>query len=662
MSQSQRRLLQIFAVLAAWAVIVVCRLIQIQLVRHDHYMNRALRQQERTLALNPVRGSIIDANGRILAESISAESIYADPQSIGNRRGVAKLIASVPGIGLTAGEIEAKLKTTAGFAWIARQVPLEVAAAVRARRIPGIDFVEEHRRSYPRASLAANVIGYTGMDGEGLAGIEHALDRNVRGRAGKVTILRDARRGMYLVGGEGPNRPVNGDNVVLTVDSVIQFIAERALASAATKYRAAGGSVTVMDPRTGDILAMASWPTFDPNRFRESGENAWRNRSVQDLYEPGSTFKIITAAAGLEAGVVTPSQIIDCNNGSIQIANVSIREHGGHRYNMMTFEDVLVHSSNVGTIKVGLMLGQNRFHEFIRRFGFGARTGVALPGEAVGIVRPTQKWSMLSNASMSIGQEISVTPIQLLRAVSAVANDGVMVEPRIVDRIVDGEGNLIARAERKPGTRVISEKTAALLNEMLKSVVLRGTGENAALAEHTVAGKTGTAQKAERGGYSDKVVASFVGYVPADRPRIALLVVIDDPKGAQYGGTVAAPVFREVAEASLRYLGVAPSVPSRSFPLQPQVLARFTAPAASLNPPSTIVPDLTGLDARAAIAQAVAAGYTVRTSGTGVVRVQAPVGGQPTPASRQLELRLEPASAPVRIVVPSPPPVAEVAR
>ena len=661
MSTSQRRLLQIFAVLAVWAVIVVGRLIQIQLVRHDHYMNRALRQQERTLSLSPVRGSIIDANGRVLAESISAESIYADPQSIGNRRAVAKSIASVPGIGLTAAEIESKLKTNSGFAWIARQVPLEVAAAVRARRIPGVDFVEEHRRSYPRVSLAANVIGYTGMDGEGLAGIEHSLDRSVRGRAGKVTILRDARRGMYLVGGEGPNRPANGDNVVLTLDSVVQFIAERALASAAQKYRAAGGSVIVMDPRTGDVLAMASWPTFDPNRFRESADTAWRNRAVQDLYEPGSTFKIITAAAGLEEGIVTPSQIIDCNNGSIEIANVSIREHGGNRYNMMTFEDVLVHSSNVGTIKIGLLLGQRRFHDYIRRFGFGSRTGVALPGEAVGLVRPTQKWSMLSNASMSIGQEIAVTPLQLLRAVSAVANNGMLVEPRIVDRIVDGDGNLILRAERKPGKRVISEKTAALLNEILKSVVLRGTGENAALAEHMVAGKTGTAQKAGRGGYSDKVVASFVGYVPADRPRIAMIVVIDDPKGAQYGGTVAAPVFREVAEASLRYLGVPPSVPSRSFPLQPQVLARFSQPAAA-NVVTSAVPDLSGLDARAAIAQAVAAGYTVRTHGTGVVTTQEPAAGGRPPEFRQLELRLEPAAAPTRIEVPAPPFAPEIAQ
>jgi cell division protein FtsI (penicillin-binding protein 3) len=661
MKLSQRRLLQIFAFLAAWAVIVVARLVQVQLVRHDHYMNRALRQQERTLSLNPVRGSIVDARGRILAESVSAESVYADPQAIRDIRSAARALAAIPGFGLTAKEIESKLKSDAGFVWLARQLPLETTAAVRKLKLAGIDFVEEHRRSYPRSTLAANVIGYVGLDGEGLAGIENSLDDQVRGRAGKVTILRDARRGMYLVGGEGANAPVNGHHVVLTIDSVVQFIAERALEKAATKYRAASGSVVVMDPSNGNILAMASYPTFNPNHYRDFSPDAWRNRAVQDLYEPGSTFKIITAAAGLEEGVVTPSQIIDCNNGSIEIANVSIREHGGHRYNLLSFGEVLEHSSNVGTIKVGLSLGQRRFYEYIRRFGFGQRTGVTLKGEAQGLLRPVTRWSMLSNASISIGQEIGVTPIQLVRAVGAVANDGVLVQPRLVDRIVDANGRVVMQPERKPGVRVVSQKTSARLNEMLKGVVVRGTGANAALEEHAVAGKTGTAQKATRGGYSyDKVVASFVGYVPADRPRLVMLVAIDEPRGAQYGGTVAAPVFREVAEATLRYLGVPPSMPSRAITTAPPVLAAFSQ-SAPVSTGASNVPDLRGLDARAAIARAVAAGYTVRTHGSGVVRAQEPMPGA-TPGQRQLTLELQPASAPKQITVPEPSAFSEAAR
>ncbi|MEO8036141.1 MAG: penicillin-binding transpeptidase domain-containing protein, partial [Acidobacteriota bacterium] len=436
----------------------------------------------------------------------------------------------------------------------------------------------------------------------------------------------------------------DGNDVVLTIDSVVQFITERALARAVERYRAAGGSAIVMDPSDGSILAMASLPTFDPNRFGESLPATWRNRNTQEMYEPGSTFKIVTAAAGLEEGIITPSQIIDCGNGAIQIGNVAIHEHGGHRYSLMTFEDVIVHSSNVGTIRVGLSLGPARFYKYMRDFGFGERTGIQLPGEATGLVRRTEKWSMLSNASMSIGQEIGVTPLQIVRAVATVANGGVRVEPRIVDRIVDAKGRVLFKPATPEPRRVISEKTAAVLNEILKAVVARGTGENAALAEHIVAGKTGTAQKAGRGGYSpDKFVASFAGYVPADRPRLVMLVVIDEPKGAQYGGTVAAPVFREIAEASLRYLGVRPSIPARSLGVGAPLLATFSQESGdklSATSARTSVPDFRGLDARAAIANAVAAGLNVRVVGSGVVTSQNPTAGGALPVDHRVQLTL----------------------
>src|SRR5688572_12312435 len=290
MGLSNKRLLQIFAVLAAWGVVVVVRLVQVQLMRHDHYVARAQKQQESTLALNPVRGSILDAKGRVLAESIAAESIYADPQAIADRKLTAKKLAAVRGIGLTARELEAKLRGRTSFAWIARQLPLEVTAEVRKLSLPGIYFIEAHRRAYPRATLAANVVGYVGLDGDGLGGIEHSFDEHVRGTPGKVTLLRDARRGAYLVGGDGANRPRDGHHVVLTIDSVIQFISERALQKAVSQYNAKGGSIVVMDLE-GSILAMASAPTFDPNRFRDFPPAAWRDRNTQDFYEPGSTFK-----------------------------------------------------------------------------------------------------------------------------------------------------------------------------------------------------------------------------------------------------------------------------------------------------------------------------------------------------------------------------------
>jgi cell division protein FtsI (penicillin-binding protein 3) len=635
---SQKRLLQLFAILAAWAVIVIARLVQIQLVRHGEYVTKAARQQERTLALQPVRGSIVDRNGRILAESIAAESIYADPQAIVDRAQTAKALASVTALQMDARELSVKLNSASGFVWIARQLPLETTAAVKALKLPGVYFLEEHRRSYPRATLAANVVGYAGVDGEGLAGIEHSFDAQVRGRAGRVTLLRDARRGMYLVGGEGPNRPIDGNNVVLTIDSVVQFIAERALGRAVDRYQGAGGVAIVMDPRDGRILAMASNPTFDPNRFRDFGPDFRRNRAVQDAYEPGSTFKVVTASAGLEEGVVTPSQILDCGDGYIQIGSTQIHEHGGNRYGRITFEEVMIHSSNVGAIRVGLALGQDRFYRYIRRFGFGERSGVTLPGEALGRVRPTAQWSQLSNASLSIGQEINVTPLQVIDAIAAVANGGLRVQPRIVEKVVDAKNNTIYTPPQTAPVRVISEKTAAVLNEILKAVVTNGTGVQAALAEHVVAGKTGTAQKAGRGGYGDKVVASFGGYVPADRPQLAILVVVDEPKLAEYGGTVAAPAFKEIAESTLRYLNVAPSIPARTIDVNAPMLATF-----SQKPVTTAgseVPDLRGLDARAAVALATSAGFRVRASGSGVVQTQQPLPGEALPSDHQVVLTL----------------------
>ena len=621
MTLQHKRLLQLFAGLTAWSVLVIARLAQVQLVRHDEYVQKAQRQQERTLPLDPVRGSILDARGRVLAESVAAVSIYADPQTIADARGTARALASVPGIGLTAKQIEQKLASDGAFVWLARQLPADIGEAARKLKVPGLYFLDEHRRTYPRGMLAANVVGYVGLDGEGLAGIEHTFDDRVRGRAGRVTLLRDAKRGMYLVGGEGSNRPIDGDSVALTIDSVVQFITERALQKAVEKYHGAGGSAIVMNPTDGAILAMASYPSFDPNHFRDFGPDAWRNRDVQDMYEPGSTFKIVTASAALEEGLVTPSQILDCGNGAIQIGNAVIHEHGGAKYGLITFEDVIVHSSNVGTIRVGLSLGQERFYSYIRKFGFGERTGIELPGETPGKLRRTQSWSQLSNASIAIGQEIGVTPLQIATAIATVANGGVRVAPHIVDHMIDAQGNLIGRSQRSAPVRVISEKTAAVLNEILKAVVAHGTGVRAALAEHIVAGKTGTAQKAVRGGYSpDRVVASFGGYVPADRPRLVILVVVDDPHGSQYGGEIAAPAFKEIAEASLRYLGVEPTIPARTINAAPPLLAAFSQQREVRT--DAAVPNVIGLDARAAVANATAAGYRVRTFGSGVVQSQ----------------------------------------
>lgn len=641
MKISDRRMIFLAAVLSVWAIAVVARLVQIQIVRNSYYVSKAARQQERTIELTPVRGSLRDARGRILAESVEAESIYADPQAVADKKRTAAKLAQIPTLG-SAKEIAKRLSGNGEFAWVARQVSPETAAAVRKLSLPGIYLLSEHKRSYPKGHLAANVIGYVGVDGKGLAGVEHSFNEWVRGKSGKITLLRDARRGTYLVDRQqGVAAAEDGKHVVLTIDQVIQFISEKTLEETVTKYRAASGSVIVLDPNDGSVLAMASFPSFDPNEYRKASPDAWRNRVVQDRYEPGSTFKIITAAAGLEEGKVTPSQIIDCEMGGINIGRFRIREHGDERYGLISFEDVLAHSSNVGTIKVGLALGKSGLYQWTRKFGFGERTGIELPGEAAGILRPTEKWSLLSNASISIGQEIGATPLQVALATAAVANGGVLLAPRIVDKVIDDRGNVVHSVKREESRRVISERTAAVLNEMLKTVVVRGTGKAAQLPEHVVAGKTGTAQKAGRGGYSNDVIASFAGYVPADRPRLVILVAIDSPKTAQYGGVIAAPAFRQIAEASLRYLDVPPSVPARELQIDGLKLA-------SLNPaiPArkrggvVVVPDLTGLDARQAFARATAAGLELRADGRGVVALQQPPAGTVVKPGARLEIRL----------------------
>lgn len=573
----KRRMILLFGGMMAWMLIVIVRLGQIQVVRHDDYVERAARQQERTVALAPVRGSIYDAHGRLLAESVVSHSLYADPQSIEEVSEVVERIGSVEGLGVREDVLRSRLGRGGEFAWLARQVDDELYERVMALGIPGIYSVEEHRRRYPNEALLASVLGMVGIDGQGLGGIEHSLDKFVRGRPGVVTLLRDARRGSYLVNAEATNGPVDGFNLVLTVDEVVQYITERALEDAVESSRAKSGTAIVIDPRNGAILAMASYPDFDPNEYTESPQENWRNRVVQDVFEPGSTFKIVTAAAAIEEGIVTPSAMIDCGDGSIVLGGKTVREHGGHAYGVISFEDVLVESSNVGFVKVGMQLGPDRLYDYSRRFGFGDRTGIELPGESVGILRPVDQWSALSNGIIAFGQEIAATPLQVVLATATIANGGVRVSPRIVDRVVDASGETVFEPPPQEPVRVVSDRTAAIMNEMLKAVVSRGTGKNAAIPEYVVAGKTGTAQKAGPGGYlPNKTIASFTGYVPADRPRLAILVAIDEPRTSQYGGEIAAPAFREIAERSLRYLRVDPAFPRRVLRPVPVALGDLT--------------------------------------------------------------------------------------
>ena len=640
MPVSRSRLLLLAAGLTVWGAVVVSRLAYLQVVNHDHWVARAARQQERTVSLSPVRGAIRDREGRILAQSVMSRSIYADPSAVGDPAQAARDLASIEGLSVDRRTLERRLRAGNEFAWVARQVPDAVAEQVEALGLQGIYSLTEPSRVYPKDTLAAPLVGFVSIDGKGLGGAELASEKWARGHASKVTLLRDARRGTYQVGND--TRAVDGLDVVLTIDQVIQHIAESAVQRAVDRHAAVGGTAVVIEPATGAVLAIASVPSFDPNRFASYPPTRWKNRAVQDMYEPGSTFKIVTAAAALEEGIVTPSQLIDCEQGYIEIAGRRVREHDSNRYGVMSFEDVLVHSSNVGTIKVGLALGPQRMHDWFRRFGFGEPTGVQLPGEASGLLRPVNRWSKLSNAILSIGQEIGTTPMQMTRAAATIANGGVMMPLQVIDRVVDADGRVVWQRPEVSGTRVVSERTAALLNEMLKSVVTRGTGSGAALVDHAVAGKTGTAQKAGRHGYeAGRYVSSFVGWVPADRPRLAILVTVDEPRrGGYYGGAVAAPAFREIAEASLRYLEVEPSIPARKLSAPPLRLAAFSQdPRAGA--PAGGAPDLEGLDARSAAAAAVAAGWEIRIEGDGVVTTQIPPPGQVRP-ERIVRVRMGP--------------------
>lgn len=563
MTRSKNRLILVGALFFVWASVVLWRLVDVQILDHEEYEARAVRQHESSVELSPLRGSIYDARGRLLAGSAAAPSIYVDPQKIEDPSVLAARLARVPGIGLTEQQLHSRLDRGGEFAWVARQVAGETWDAVEQLELAGVGAIREYRRSYPNGRLGSNVLGLVGIDGDGLGGLEHSLDQFVRGESAVRTLLRDARRDLYLLDTDSTG-PIHGYDLILTIDEVVQYLTEEALLRAVSESEALSGTAIVMRPADGGILAMASYPTFDPNSYADYPASNWKNRAVQDVYEPGSTFKMVVAAAGIEEGIVTPSQPIDCGEGFIEVAGTVIREHGGKRYGVISFEEVIANSSNVGTIMVGQALGAEALDRYTRAFGYGAKTGLELPGEARGILRELDQWSGLSTASISIGQELAATPLQVALMTATIANGGVRPVPRIVDRVVTRDGRTVYQPPTVEGRRVVSARTAALTNEMLKSVVAKGTGSRAAVEGYAVAGKTGTAQKSDHNGYSDtKTIASFAGYLPADRPELVIVVMLDEPRSSQYGGEVAAPAFAEIASGAMKYLRVGHETPNR---------------------------------------------------------------------------------------------------
>lgn len=554
------RILGIFCVLLVCLAGLGVKLFGIQIRQGQHLAARAMQQYERLLPVLSRRGTIYDRAGRELAVSLRVSSLFAQPAAVPDAPRTARLLAPI--LRQSPRELQARLTSDKPFVWLQRQLDPKEAEAIAELNLKGIGLAPESRRYYPRDDLAAHVLGIVGVDERGLEGVEHLYDDLLGGKPEYITAQQDAL-GRLIYRQESPEPKAPIFDLYLTIDEVLQYLAERELARAVERSRAKAGTALILDPYTGEVLALANRPTFDPNAYRGAGLPARRNRAATDYFEPGSVFKVILAAAALEEGVVRPGDQFHGEHGAIVVNRTTIRDH--EKYGWLTVRDILAQSSNVGAIKIGQKLGKSLFYHYISGFGFGTITGVDLPGETPGLIRRPKSWSALSLPVLSLGQEISVTPLQLAAAFSAVANGGQLVRPHVVRGLRTGDQ---ARAvEPAVIRRVISPETSRALLDMLKAVVEEGTGKEAALPEHTVAGKTGTAQKVENGRYSHrKVVASFIGAVPAEQPRLVILVVIDEPEVLRWGGSIAAPAFREIAREAMKYLKVPPS-PSRDVRL-----------------------------------------------------------------------------------------------
>jgi len=565
-----------------WAIVIVCRLFWLQVVRHKEFVERAGKQQQSTFEVAPRRGVLYDRDLHELAMTVQVDSIFAVPTEISDKQATARALAAIvhtdpDDAQSTEEQIAARLEAGHSFAWVARRITAETSARVKdlikTQGLKGIYFQKEFQRFYPDNDIAAQVLGYVGVDDNGLGGLEQKFEPQLHGVSGRMYTALDARRHVL---GSSEREPEPGRNLVLTIDENIQFMAERALDHAMESTKADNGTVVIQDVHTGQILALAIRPTFNPNQFRRTTPALLRNHAVSDVYEPGSVFKLIAYSAALEQHVATPDSIVDCQGGSMTLFGRVIHDDKGDHFGRITVHEALEHSSDVGAIKMALLVGQDRYYQYIRDFGFGQRSGVELPGETRGLLRPVGKWDPSSIGSVAMGQEVGVTPLQMVSMVSTIANGGVYLPPHVLmPGQVDGtaNGKTLATPQAapfKPGGelpnplpsgahRVLSTMTAAQMRKMMEGVVLFGTGKPAQLNGYSSGGKTGTAQKIDPATrrYSKTMhVASFAGFAPVNNPVIAVAVIMDDPKGSYYGTAVSAPVFAEVAQQVLEYLGV----------------------------------------------------------------------------------------------------------
>jgi cell division protein FtsI (penicillin-binding protein 3) len=648
----KRRVVVAAALFALWAAGIEARLVYLQIFRRANLASLASRQQMQTRTVPGKRGDILDRRGHVLATSVDVDSIYAVPSEIDDAADVAaKLCKALRDCtGRERAALVERLAQRRAFAYVRRQIAPDQARRVADLDLEGVGFIKESRRFYPNTELAGHLLGYVGLDNNGLAGLESTYDAQIHGKPGTILIQTDAKRHAFS---RAERPPTSGSTVELTIDEYLQHVAERELHRGVVENRAAGGSAIIMNPRTGEILAMANEPTFNPNVYRDSTDMERRNRAVQDLYEPGSTFKVVTASAAIEEKVMPVETFIDTDPGEIRIGPRVIREYQNHNYHTLSFTDVIVKSSNVGAIKIGLKVGTERLGRYVSLFGFGRPASPDFPGESPGIVWSPAQWTESALASVSMGYQVGVTPLQMVTAISSVANGGELVEPRAIRAVY--HDNRRYAVQQKIVRRTISGETAATLTGIMEGVVERGTAKLAQIPGFTIAGKTGTAAKLSNGHYSHSDYnASFVGFVPSRAPAFAIIVVMDSPHGPNgyTGGAVSAPVFTRIAEAALRYSGIGPTINAPP----PVLVARHdealasptTATAADDHPPVSLVadgpsgtvPDLRGMSARDAVHRLVKFGLNVHVAGDGFVVSQDPAPGSALQPGAVCRLRL----------------------
>jgi cell division protein FtsI/penicillin-binding protein 2 len=632
-----------------WMLIVLARLYYLQVVQKDYYVNRANRQRQSVVTLDPERGPILDRKSRQLAVSIAMDSVYGIPEEMKDLKKTIDTVSTL--VPVDKKEILSHGQNKS-FVWIARKISSESAEQVRKLKLPGVFFTQESKRFYPNKDLASHVLGFVGIDNKGLSGVEYQYEHIVSGVPGKLLALRDAKRRLLIPGGGNSIlAPTAGRTLQLSIDSGIQHIAERELEAAIAEQNASGGSVIIMNPFSGEILALVNEPSFNPNAYSKYEPVLWKNRAIQDYYEPGSTFKPVIVSAALDQGLVTAEDKFDCQWGSIMLAGHVMEDH--KPFGVLSVRQIIEKSSNVGMIKIGLKVGPQNIVRYTDMFGFGARTGIDLPGEGTGVVHPPKKWSAISIGAVSIGQELGVTPIQVLRMMSAFANGGFLVSPHCMTKVSDSSGQLRPTVFPEPQELPLKHTTIETVREFLEAVVATGSGTAAQIPGYRVAGKTGTAQKIGRSGsYADGgYIASFVGYAPAEKPAFSMICILYEPKKLFYGGKVAAPLFGKIGQQVLKYMDIPPSqVLERPMLQQANVVAFPHDTKASLfpedvvpvayNPPDPhhrpdivrdddkvsglVMPYLYGKTASEAIESLTRVGVPVRILGTGTVTKQWP--------------------------------------